>query len=236
MWLCTLLTALAVFALVRPGSAAAQNAPPATATRVYSDAGDIFIERGGIKSKLTKSEADVDPVLSPDGTVAVYTRQGRSRSVPGYDLGQSCVDAPKPDELRAVDADGGDDRLLLQGRKGEAEAQLCDFGSKQFSSDGRRLYFLSPGWTTSGALHVYDMRTREERFLLAANDFLVLNFCSGKFKDDLVVQSHRYFVFGGSYDWYWLYDPTGKKELGPVGHFEAPDALAKAAHQDWCKP
>ena len=165
----------------------------------------------------------------------VYTRQGRGRGVPGYDLGQFCVSTPRPDELRQVNVDGSDDRLLLDGRKGDGEAQLCDFRSKQFSSDGRRLYFLSPAWTTSGALHVYDMRTREDRFLQPANDLLVLNFCSGKYKDDVVVQSHRYFVFGGSYDWYWLYDPTGKKELGPLGHFDSPDAMAKAAHQDWCK-
>lgn len=216
-----------------PGAAAA---PPSAPPHVYSDAGNIFIERDGVKTKLTKSEQDVDPVLSPDGGTVVYTRKGRGRSVPGYDLGQFCVDTPKPDELRAVNADGGDDRLLLEGRKGEAEAQLCDFRSKQFSSDGRRLYFLSPGWTTSGALHVYDLRTREQRFLLPANDLLVLNFCPGKYQDNLVVEQHRYFVFGGSYDWYWLYDLTGKKELGPIGHFEAPDAMVKAAHEDWCKP
>jgi hypothetical protein len=242
MWLRTLLTAFAVLALAWPGAASAQNAAPAAppasaaAPRVYSDAGNIFIERDGVKTQLTKSETDTDPVLSPDGAIVVYTRQGRSRSVPGYDLGQFCVDTPKPDELRAVDTDGGNDRLLIRGRKGDAEAQLCDFRSKQFSSDGRRLYFLAPGWTTSAALHVYDMRTREEHFVLPANDVLVLNFCPGKFKDDLIVQSHRYFVFGGSYDWYWLYDSTGKKELGPVGHFDSPDAVAKAARQDWCKP
>ena len=37
--------------------------------------------------------------------------------------------------------------------------------------------------------------------------------------------SHRYFLLGGSYDWYWLYDPTGKKELGPLGQFDNPDDL-----------
>jgi hypothetical protein len=219
-------------------AAPAHPAPPAPPAppRVFSDTGNIFIERGGVKTQLTKSEQDIDPVLSPDGAFVVYTRQGRGRSVPGYDLGQFCVAAPKPDQLRAVNADGSDDRLLIEGRKGEAEAQLCDFRSKQFSSDGRRIYFLAPAWTTSGALHVYDLRTREQRFVLPANDLLVLNFCSGRYQDDLVVEQHRYFVFGASYDWYFLYDAAGKKELGPLGHFDAPDAVAKAARQDWCKP
>lgn len=230
-----LLTALAV--LLPSLAAAAQSPPPPAAPappRVYSDAGNIFIERAGVKTQLTKSEADVRPVLAPNGLTVVYTRQGRGRSK-GYDLGQFCVATPRPDELREVNVDGSDDRLLLDGRAGAGEAQLCDFRSKQFSSDGRRLYFLAPAWTTSGALHVYDMRTREEHFLQPANDLLVLNFCSGKYSDDLAILSHRYFVFGGSYDWYWLYDPTGRKELGPLGHFDSPDAMAKAAHQDWCR-
>ena len=35
--------------------------------RVYSDAGNIFIERASGTTKLTASEMDVDPVLSPNG-------------------------------------------------------------------------------------------------------------------------------------------------------------------------
>ncbi len=225
------------------GSAAAPAAPPAAhpptptapaAPRVYSDAGNIFIERDGVKTQLTKSEQDIRPALSPDGSYVVYTRQGRGRSVPGYDLGQSCVDTPRPDELRRVNVDGTGDKLLLKGRKGAGEAQLCDFRSKQFSSDGTRLYFLTPGWATSGALHVFDLRTHEEHFLVPATDLLVLNFCANRYKDDLVVQSHRYLVFGGSYDWYWLYDSSGRKELGAVGYFRSPGAMRKAAHQQWC--
>lgn len=187
-----------------------------------------------MRAQLTRSEQDVRPVLSPDGQTVVYTRQGHGRSI-AYNLGQFCTAAPQPDELRAVNVDGSNDRLLLRGRKGDGYAQLCDFRGKQFSSDGQRLYFLSPAWTTSGALHVYDMRSHEQHALMPANDLLVLNFCPGKYRDDLVVQSHHTFVFGGGYDWYWLYDPTGKKEIGPIGAFSGPDAMAKAAHQDWCK-
>lgn len=228
MWYRTVLT---VFAILLPGIAAAQS----TASHVYSDAGNIFTERNGVKTQLTKSEEDVDPVLSPDGSFVVYTRQGRGHSVRGYDIGQICRISPRPDELRAVNADGTGDRLLVKGHKGSPQEQVCDFRSKQFSSDGRRLYFLSPGWTTSGALHVYDMRTDDERFVLPANDVLVLSFCPEKYKDDLVVLSHRYFLFGGSYDWYWLYDPTGKKEIGPLGTFENPDEMVKLAHEQWCQ-
>ena len=222
--LCVILLALL------PCAARAQKLVP----HVYSDAGNIFIERGGAKTKLTASEMDVDPVLAPNGDFIVYTRQGRGRTLHGYDATQVCTTEPRPDELRQINLDGSGDKLLLVGRKGGPERQLCDFKSKQFSSDGRRLYFLTPGWATSGALHVLDMRSGDERFVLPANDLLVLSFCPNKYKDDLVVLAHRYFLLGGSYDWYWLYDPTGKKELGPLGQFDNPEDMARQAHGVWC--
>jgi WD40 repeat protein len=169
--------------------------------RVYSDAGNIFIERSGGTTKLTASEMDLDPVLSPNGTFVVYTRQGRSRGPRAYAPDQLCTTQPRPDELRRINSDGSADQLVLKGRGGTPERQLCDFKSKQFSSDGRRLYFLTPGWAASDALHVYDMRAGEEHFLLPANDVLVLNFCRSYYKDHLIVLSHRYFFLGGSYDW-----------------------------------
>jgi len=212
----------------------APTAAAAAGPRVFADTGNIFIERGGVKTRLTGSEQDSDPVLAPDGSYVVYTRKGRGRGLPGYDLGQFCTVAPKPDELRRVNSDGSGDRLLLEGRNGDGEAQLCDFRSKQFSADGARLYFLTPGWTTSGALHVYDTRAREQHFVQPANDLLVLNFCAGQYRDALAVQQHRYYVFGGSYDWYWLYDAAGKKEIGPLGDFDGPDAVTKAAQEEWC--
>ena len=226
-WHCILFTA-AVFLL--PGAAWAQSA----VAQVYSDAGNIFIARGGAANKLTSSEMDVDPVLSPNGDYVVYTRQGRGRTLHGYDATQVCATEPRPDELRQINVDGSGDRLLLAGRKGDPEHQLCGFRNKQSSSDGRRLYFLTPGWRTSGALHVLDTRNGEERFLLPANDLLVLNFCPNKYKDHLVVRSRRYFLLGGGYDWYWLYDPTGKRELGPLGDFTNPDDMVREAHGVWC--
>jgi hypothetical protein len=218
-------------AILLPCVARTQTAVP----HVYSDAGNIVIERGGAKTRLTASEMDIDPLLAPGGAVVVYTRQGRGRNVRNYDVSQFCTATPRPDELRQVNVDGSGDKLLLTGRKGEPEAQICDFRNKQFSSDGRRLYFLTPGWATSGALHVYDMRTNDERFLQPANDVLALSFCANKYKDYLAVEQHRYFLLGGSYDWYWLFDATAKKEIGPLGQFDNPDDMLRQAHGVWCE-
>ncbi|MGB3743126.1 MAG: hypothetical protein WBD11_01110 [Xanthobacteraceae bacterium] len=212
------------------GTLAAQ----AQATRVYSDAGNIVIERGGSSAKLTTSEMDLDPVLSPNGVSVVYTRQGRGRSPRTYEFNQTCPTEPRPDQLRRINVDGSGDQLLLTGHKGEPERQLCDFRSKQFSADARRLYFLTPAWASSGALHVYDMRAGEEHFLMPAKGFVVLSFCPNKYMDYLVVLSRRNFFLGGSYDWYWLYDQTGKKELGPLGQFNNPEDMLRQARGVWC--
>jgi hypothetical protein len=126
-------TAAAVAQPKPPGPPTVPSAPPPAAAagpRVYVDAGNIVIERGGVKTRLTSSEQDSDPVLAPDGSYVVYTRKGRGHGLPGYDLGQFCTAAPKPDELRRVNSAGGGDRLLLEGRKGDGQAQLCDFRSK----------------------------------------------------------------------------------------------------------
>ena len=150
----------AIFALLLPEIAAGQPAAP----RVVSEGNGIVLERDGSKKELTRSPQDVEPVLSPDGRLVYYTRRAA-----GPRDEQFC--GPKADELRVVSVDGKDDKLVLGGHRGDPEAQLCDFSNKQFSADGRRLYFMTPGWATSGALHVYDLRTRDERFLLPAQRF-----------------------------------------------------------------
>jgi len=217
-----------------PRAGMAQGTTQDAGPQVYSDAGNIVIEHNGAKTKLTSSEMDVDPVLSPNGSIIVYTRQGRGRSVHGYDVSQVCTTDPRPDELRQINADGTGDKLLLKGQKGDPDEQLCDFKSKQFSSDGRRLYFLTPGSDSSGALHVFDMHSGDDHFVITANNLVVLNFCPNKYKDDLVVLQRRDFLLGGSYNWYWLYDSTGKKELGPLGEFDNPDDMVRQAHGVWC--
>ncbi len=200
--------------------------------RVYSEAGNIFLERNGVKTQLTKTAQDIEPAISPDGSFVVFTRQSRASS--STDNDQPCDASSKADELHKINVDGNNDKVLLRGHKGDGGQQVCGFHTKQFSSDGQSLYFLSPGWATSGALHVYDMRQQSEHFMMPANDVLVLSFCKNKYKDFLAILDHRYFVFGGSYDWYWLYDSTGKKEIGPLGEFGNSDDVVKQAHEDWC--
>lgn len=190
--------------------------------------GNIFVQRFNVTKPVTNSGRDSEPVLSPDGTFVVFTRAPKKKS--SDDMG--C--RSDGDLLMRVGVDGAREIVLVRSfASRRPERQLCGFTAKQFSSDGRLLYFLTPGWATSGALHAYDFKTQRERFVVDASGLVVLSTCKGEHKDRVAVMRHKYFVFGGSYDWYWLYDPKAKKEIGPLGEIDEKD-LAKQAEL-WCE-
>ncbi len=164
---------------------------------------------------ITHGGRDFDPVLSPDGKRVVFLRL-----TGGKPLEDCAAEATttKAQELWSVAADGSG-ALRLLGLKGNSDVEktLCAFDSMQFSSDGRLLYFETPAWATSGAIHVYDFKTGKERYFLPGNGLQVLNRCrDARYRDALIVAQHRYFVFEGSFDWLWLFSPAGK-QIGPVG-------------------
>ncbi len=173
---------------------------------------------------VTSGGHDSAPVLSPDGKRIVFVRDMGGKPIKDCAADASTATAQ---ELWTVGSDGrGAHRLLSLHGMQDVKATLCAFNNPQFSSNGQLLYFDTPAWATSGALHVYDFRTGKEHFLLPSNGTQVLSACADKqYRDDLIVSQHRYFVFAGSYDWLWLFSPDGK-EIGPVGEN---DDMAKDA-------
>jgi hypothetical protein len=203
--------------------------PALAAPRVFVDGGNVVLENDGVKRPLTASGRDSEPVLSPDGRFVVFTRGPAQKA--GDD---ACHDGSAAESLMRVEADASRETTLVRGRAGKTpQTRLCGFTAKQFNSNGRLLYFLTPGWATSGALHVYDFKARAERFVVDASGLLVLSACRNEHKDRVAILRHKYFVFGGSYDWYWLYDPNANQEIGPLGEIDDKD-LAKQA-EDWCR-
>jgi hypothetical protein len=204
-------------------------APAHAAPRVFVKDGNVVIENGGSEKQLTKSARDSEPVLSPDGSFVVFNRAPATKP----NDKDECHDGAAAENLMRVGADGRGEAVLVRGRTGKTPQQrLCGYTGKQFNSNGRLLYFLTPGWATSGALHVYDFKARAERFVVDASGLVVLRACKNEHKDRVAIMRHKYFAFGGSYDWYWLYDPRTKKEIGPLGEIDEKD-LAKQAG-DWC--
>ena len=193
-------------------------------TKVIIESGDVVLVQESKHIKLTKSHKDSDPVLSPDGRRVVFTR-GNSQSQ-GPD---GCAEDVKAKvELWSVTTTNPtEQRLTASADSTEPRKLKCQFRDKQFSSDSKRVYFASSGWATSGSLWVHDFKTAKTTFVQPANGYTVLSTCKDlQYKDQLAINQHRYFVFGGSYDWYWLFDSQGKNERGPIG--ETLDLLNEA--------
>ena len=197
------------------------------APEVSIKGGNVVLSDGGKTRVLTHSGADGEVALSPDARTVVFTRGALSD-----DSGDCRTATAGKQALMSVDVATGRERPLAVARAGRAaEAQFCNFRDKQFSSDGHRLYFSTPGWATSGALWVFDVSRGRPSYLLPSNGFVVLSNCEmTEYRDKLAVSQHRYFAFGGSFDWYWLFDATGGKEVGPIG--ETLDMASDACGQN----
>jgi dipeptidyl aminopeptidase/acylaminoacyl peptidase len=193
-----LLTSLVAFAI------------PAFAQTVSVKDGNIqFTEKSGKTTALTSSGRDSTPILAPDGKWVAFVRKVDGKKI------VTGSDEMDPTELWQVRVDGKEPSLLLRCRESEKpESLIAAFENLQFSTDGKLLYFVTPAWATSGAVHVVDTTNRKERYLFAGNNPKLVP--SGEYKDCLLVQQHRYFIGGGSYDWFWLLRTDGK-EIGPVG-------------------
>ena len=168
-----------------------------------------FTDKAGQTTAITSSGHDSGPLLAPDGKWVAFVRKVDGKKIA---TGSDEVD---PTELWQVRMDGKEPSLLVKCRAAEKpESVIAGFENLQFSTNGKLLYFCTSAWATSGAVHVVDTTNRKERYLFAGSDLKIVR--SGEYKDCLLVQQHKYFVGGGSYDWFWLLRPDGK-EVGPVG-------------------
>ena len=172
--------------------------------------GNIYIrDDAGQERQLTSSGRDSNPALDPQGKWVVFVRALAGKKIAS---GAGEHDAA---ELWQVRADGKEPLMLVRTRQSDKmENVIAGFDEVQFSADGRLVYFVTPAWATSGAVHAVDTTSREERFVVAGDNLKVLH--SGKYRDHLLVQQHRYFLGGGSYDWFYLFTPDAK-EVGVLG-------------------
>ena len=194
-------------------------------------AAKLTVDRGNIVrngQRLTNSGHDSEPVASPDGSVVVFLRATGKPALQDCSAGG---DQAKPVALWSVNSDGSNAHPLLQIHGGQdIRTVVCAFADKQFNSNGTLLYFSTPAWATSGAIHVLDMRSGQEHLFVDGDGLHVLAACRDpKYRDDIVISQHRYFVFSGSFDWSWLYTPAAR-EVGPLGDGDIAAAIADACN------
>jgi len=172
--------------------------------------GNIFLRSTASEVKqLTKSGRDSTPLLSPDKRWIVFVRV-----VPGKTIATGSGDVEAA-ELWQIRVDGSEPLLLVPPREADdVKNVIAGFSDLQFSTDGKKVFFVTSAYSTSGAVHVVDTTNRKEHFVMAGSSVEVVP--RGEYRDCLLVEQHRYFIGGGSYDWIWLFKPDGK-EVGPVG-------------------
>lgn len=198
--------------------------------RVFSDNGNIFFSPGGDeKIQLTKYGKDSAPVLSPDGKKVAFLRKSKKEAYLSVgapeDYLQSGPDAILADQLWIIDVDGSNEMMLVEDKnpdvtqgydkwKGQDVIAHIDSDSIKFSPDSKRVYFITSAWVTSGAVHGVNVDGTNEKFITGGSTLDVIY--KGQYKGNLITNIHKYFLTGGSYDWWWVVTPDGE-EVGPLG-------------------
>lgn len=188
----------------------AASSQPVAAQAVSEQNGNIiFTDAAGGRVQLTDSGRDFAPSLSPDGTLVVYARHTPD------DLVHTGLGDVEAGEIWVVGTDGLDAKRLARGAELQPwEDTLAGLTSPEFLSDSRRVMFQSALWATSGKVNLVDIKTGQVRRVAPGSLESVI--LAGKYRDHLIINQHRYFLGTGSYDWWWLFDATGK-EIGPIG-------------------
>lgn len=157
-------------------------------------------------TQTSSSESfEVNEVVSPPGgRTNYYIKSLPDRSASG---GQKMV-------IEATYNLNTSSNILLASKPSDDPKQnLEGFSHLSLSPDGKTLFFQTDAWATSNAVHAITIATKQISFVTAGEIACVV--LAGQYQGDLVIEQHRYFVQGGSYDNLWLYDSSGK-EIGIV--------------------
>lgn len=176
--------------------------------------GNIFItdKKGEIK-QLTFSGKDSQPSLSVDEKTVVFVRNTPKRKV---EVNTGPEDEVGANEIWTIDIEGKNSKLIVKaGKKSPLQDRiLARLNSPQFSSDDASIYFMSMGTVTSDIIYLLHFKTNKLYFVVSGNSLEVIQ--RGRYTGCLIVKQHKYFLGGGSYDWFWLLSYDGK-EKAPLG-------------------
>lgn len=201
------------------------------AASVYVKDGNIFYANNEKSLQITSLARDNDPMLHPDGKWVYFIRSSDGKWVgEKYYPHEGAVvkDGLLHDELWRVKTDGTGATMLFRSEHAAIDGPDPDYSvahinSMQFSPDGDKVYFEASEWVTSDALYVMKADGSDVKMLGPGNETKII--LSARTFDDresdyrgyIVTNQHRYFLYGGSYDWYYLFTPDLQKEIAPLG-------------------
>jgi len=209
----------------------AKEAPSIQETeKVFTKDGNIYYASNGKAAQVTSSGRDEYPMLHPkeEWIYFIRTTAGKWIGDKYYPAkGEVIKDGVLQDELWRVKKDGTQAKLLFRNNRFAIDGPDPDYVSAsiyniQFSPDGDKVYFETPNWVTSAGLHVMNPDGSRERMLGPGNQTKIILSASerdpkyGSCRGFIISSHHRYWWFGGSYDWWYLFTPDFK-EIGPLG-------------------
>ncbi len=177
----------------------------------------VFYFDGKTQVQLTQTGSNHEPVLSPGGDRVLFTRKSSVEAmIPVEGDGFNDPEDAFSDQLWVMDIVSRKEKLLVndlpwpqQRQEIETGRLLPWIGNAQFSADGQKIYFTAPVWVTSSGLYVVPVDGGEAKFITDTNYLKVID--RGEYKGDLILSQHRYFLYGGSYDWCYIFSPEGKE-------------------------
>jgi len=117
---------------------------------------------------------------SPDGKYLVWVKD-----TPNEMVSTGCGGTPAT-ELWIQEMPNGRPRLLIRGHEdSKIEKTVAGIHDPCFSSDQKRIYFLSAAWATSDSVQCIDLSSGKVRFVI--DGFSVEEIVQGKFKGKLLV-------------------------------------------------
>jgi hypothetical protein len=163
--------------------------------------------------KLAQGVEPTDLIHSPDGKWMVFVKKSN------YIVPSNCFYAfargDRANEIWIIDTNKITKKLLVAPHFDcrNVSKAILDPHNLQFSPDSKTLYFETSAWVTSGAVHAVNVHGKHLRFVTDGSELHVVQ--SGSYKGDLIINQHRYRFRGdtplGSYNWDWLFTPTGKQ-------------------------
>ena len=145
---------------------------------------------------------DTQTATSPDGKWIVFVK-----TVPGPKIETASGDSVEPTELWQKDAKGKNLTLLVKCREAKDRQDVVQgFYDLQFSTDGKLVYFSSPAWAASPAIHAVDTTTGKERFVI---DGWLDRVASTEDGDRLIASRRQYDDIGVYHD-VFMVTPEGK--------------------------
>lgn len=160
-------------------------------------------------TKLIRFKHAHDFALSPSGHWLAFVKKSDHKIV------KKCTDYASineyGDEVWVINLIQMKKRLLVRNQYScnDMSKVIINPNRLQFSPDSKTLYFETSAWDASDAIHKVSIDGSHLKFVTDGNEYWVVE--NRKYKGDLIINQHRYYRNGGSYDWDWLYTPDGKQ-------------------------